>query len=203
MGGMERPDEASCWCSARSLIPDRRMSAMRAETSARRGDFRKASAEMNVAARKPAESSRSFVVSRIDSSSSTTATRNFCVRFDIAMAGAWAHRWREAIGPAARGLRLWFSHHVAHAHELLPGPRKHLAHDLSPVQLHGAFGHAEFASDALICVAGEHQGHDFALALGERGEALLQRGDGRRGLALHAVALDARVDGVEQLLIAE
>src|SRR5215813_8792807 len=81
--------------------------------------------------------------------------------------------------------------------------RMHLAHDLSAVDLYGALRHAEFGSDALVCVAGDYQGHDFALALGERGEALLQPGDGRRRLALQAVALDARVDGVEQLLIAE
>src|SRR5882724_8173344 len=65
-----------------------RISAIKAEALADCGDFKNASAEANVAMRKPAEVSRSLVVSRIDSSSSTTATRDFVgCRFGFPMAG--------------------------------------------------------------------------------------------------------------------
>jgi hypothetical protein len=51
-----------------------RMSAIRHETLLKRLDFKKLAARANVTAEKPADSSKSFVVSRIDSSSSTIAT---------------------------------------------------------------------------------------------------------------------------------
>ena len=51
-----------------------RMSAIRHETLLKRLDFKKLAARANVIAEKPADSSKSFVVSRIDSSSSTIAT---------------------------------------------------------------------------------------------------------------------------------
>src|SRR5258708_38964295 len=65
-----------------------RMAAIKAAALAECGEFRNASAEANVAVRKPAEASRSFVVSRVDSSSSTTTTRDFFdCRFGFPMAG--------------------------------------------------------------------------------------------------------------------
>src|ERR1700719_4226563 len=51
-----------------------RMSAIRQETWLSRLDFSRLAARANTAAEKPADSSRSLVVSRIDSSSSTIAT---------------------------------------------------------------------------------------------------------------------------------
>src|SRR5712675_369232 len=51
-----------------------RMSAIRHETWFRRLDFSRLVAPANAAAEKPADSSRSLVVSRIDSQSSTIAT---------------------------------------------------------------------------------------------------------------------------------
>src|SRR6202030_4679436 len=51
-----------------------RMSAIRQETWLSRLDFSRIAARANTAAEKPADSSRSLVVSRIDSSSSTIAT---------------------------------------------------------------------------------------------------------------------------------
>ena len=51
-----------------------RMSAIRHETLLKRVNFKKLAARANVTAEKPADSSKSFVVSRIDSSSSTIAT---------------------------------------------------------------------------------------------------------------------------------
>ena len=51
-----------------------RMSAIRQEMLHIRRDFKSSVALANVTAAKPADSSKSFVVSRIDSSSSTIAT---------------------------------------------------------------------------------------------------------------------------------
>jgi hypothetical protein len=51
-----------------------RMSAIRHATLLKRLNFKKLAAPANVTAEKPADSSKSFVVSRIDSSSSTIAT---------------------------------------------------------------------------------------------------------------------------------
>src|SRR5579863_2094316 len=51
-----------------------RTSAIRQETWLSRLDFRRLAARANTTAEKPADSSRSLVVSRIDSSSSTIAT---------------------------------------------------------------------------------------------------------------------------------
>src|SRR5579863_2935237 len=72
-----------------------RTSAIRQETWLSRLDFRRLAARANTTAEKPADSSRSLVVSRIDSSSSTIATSG--------PLGTSISRWAVESDTSARG----------------------------------------------------------------------------------------------------
>src|SRR5258708_27582493 len=139
-----------------------RMSAIRQETWLNRLDFSRLAARANTAAEKPADSSRSLVVSRIDSSSSTIATSG--------PLGTSISRWAVESHTSARGpakqlpervtdphlqtfqARKVYSRYdfgmdrlrrcdrlaqpVRHSHELRQRSRVHLPHDLPAVNLH-------------------------------------------------------------------
>src|ERR1700688_4231363 len=102
-----------------------RMSAIRQETWLSRLDFSRLAARANTAAEKPADSSRSLVVSRIDSSSSTIATsgplgtsisrwaveeRHYCARTceTIARAGGRSAPADISGEEGMQALRLWY-----------------------------------------------------------------------------------------------
>src|SRR5882757_124299 len=72
--GIARFEATRCRCNSSPVIFGIRMSAIRQQTWLSRLDFSRLAARANTAAAKPADSSRSLVVFRIDSSSSTIAT---------------------------------------------------------------------------------------------------------------------------------
>src|SRR5882757_10535178 len=72
--GIARFEATRCRCNSSPVIFGIRMSAIRQQTWLSRLDFSRLAAHANTAAAKPADSSRSLVVFRIDSSSSTIAT---------------------------------------------------------------------------------------------------------------------------------
>ena len=74
MVGIARFEATRCCCSSSPVIFGMRISAIRQETWLRRLDLSRLAALANTAAEKPADSSRSLTVTRIDSSSSTIAT---------------------------------------------------------------------------------------------------------------------------------
>ena len=62
---------------------------------------------------------------------------------------------------------------------------------------------AQLGCDLRVDPPGDHELHDFALALRERAVAHLQLGQARCVASPCAVAFDGRVDGVEQRLLLE
>src|SRR6202162_3541765 len=176
-----------------------RMSAIRQQIRLSRLDFSRPVARANTAAEKPADSSRSLVVSRIDSSSSTIATsgplgtsisrwvdeRATLVRAgrtrQLHERGAYPHlriiqatkvyrRYDFGIDRLRRCDRL--AHPVRHSHELGQRSRVHLPHDLPAVNLHRHLAQAQFRCDLLVGPPDDDQRHDLTLALGKSSEAL-------------------------------
>src|SRR6202162_4278827 len=177
-----------------------RMSAIRQETWLSRLDFSRLAARANPAAEKPADSSRSLVVSRIDSSSSTIATSG--------PLGTSISRWAveehtSARGPARqlpeRGARLHLrifqarkvcrryafgidrlrrcgrlAQPVRHSHELGQRSRVHLPHDLPAVNLHRHLAQAELRCDLLVGPPDDDERHDLTLALGKSSAAFAE-----------------------------
>src|SRR5258708_1310490 len=93
--GIARFEATSCRCNSSPVIFGMRISAIRQETWLSRLDFSRLAARANTAAEKPADSSRSLVVSRIDSSSSTIATSG--------PLGTMISRWAVESDTSARG----------------------------------------------------------------------------------------------------
>jgi hypothetical protein len=71
------------------------------------------------------------------------------------------------------------------------------------MDLDGDQAQPQLGCDLLVDPPGDHELHDFALALRERAVAHLQLGQSRCVASPCAVAFDGRVDGVEQHLLVE
>src|SRR5262245_46406561 len=74
---------------------------------------------------------------------------------------------------------------------------------MATVDLHGDLTHIKFTSNLFVQSAGHHMRHDLPLPQGQRGKALAQLFDYAGILTPLSVSLDAEVNRVKQLLIAE
>src|SRR6516162_67102 len=92
---------------------------------------------------------------------------------------------------------------VGHPGQVRQRSRLHLSHDLAAMDFYGDLADADIEGDLLVETAGHHQGHDFALAGGERLKPRPQRGDCLFVLQPCAIAREAQLDRVQQVLIAE
>src|SRR6266853_3360667 len=92
---------------------------------------------------------------------------------------------------------------VGHPHKLGQRRRFHLPHDLPTVNLHRHLAEVELARDLLVRSPNDDERHDLALALGQRGVALLQLDGDPRPPAPVPVTLDRRVNRIEQVLLVE
>src|ERR1700730_3716455 len=204
-----------------------RMSVIRQETWLSRLDLSRLAARANTAAEKPADSSRSLIVTRIDSSSSTIATSGplgtSISRWDVEEQtsarrparqlperGANLHlqtfqarkvcrRYDFGIDRLRRCGRL--AQPVRHSHELGKRSRVHLPHDLPAVNLHRHLAQAQVRCNLLVGPSDDNKRHDLPLALGKSSEALAQLGKANRLAASFPVTLDRRVNCIEHILI--
>src|SRR5437879_3902675 len=150
------------------------MSAIRHKTRFSRLDFRRLAADANDAAEKPSDSSKSFVVSRIDWSSSTIATSD-----PIGIAIPQPRNWRARLVPTDRAKPLhdhnWrydfgrdrlrrsgrHGQPVGYAHESGQGAGLHLAHDLPAMNLHRHLAQVELGGDLLVRAPDDDESHDL------------------------------------------
>src|SRR5262249_4122444 len=88
-----------------------------------------------------------------------------------------------------------------HAREIEHGRGLHLAHHLAAVGLHRDLTDADVAGNLLVEATLQDLGHYFALAGGQRLEALPQRGQCLFTLSPRAITFKAELDRVEQVLI--
>src|SRR5271154_960916 len=92
---------------------------------------------------------------------------------------------------------------VGHPGQIGQRSRLHLSHDLATMDFYGDFADADLIGDLLVETASRHQGHHLTLAGGESLEARPQPGQSFFILQPSAVARDAQLDRVEQILVAE
>src|SRR5208283_3676193 len=188
------------------------MSATTQDALARLAEPRKLSASSKVAVENPAAFSRSCVALRIDLSSSTIATSGpsgispraversayaALSHLPIARRRAALTPWYNALSGARR------AEPVSHAHQLGNRFRPHLAHHLPPVDLYGDDAQPELGRDLLVHPSRHDELHDLPLALGKLVVTRHQRREARRVAAPCAIALDRRMDRIEQHLIVE
>src|ERR1700675_3496898 len=188
------------------------MSATTQDALARLAEPRNLSASSNAAVENPAALSRSWVALRIDLSSSTMATSGPLGISPLAVErpaypaprDSPIAPWRHALTPcytALSGARR--SEPVSHAHQLGNRFREHLAHDLPAVDLHGDEAQPELGRDLLVYPSRHDELHDLPLALRELVVTRHERRAARRVAAPCAIALDGRMDRIEQHLIVE
>jgi hypothetical protein len=79
----------------------------------------------------------------------------------------------------------------------------HLAHDLAAVDFHGDLADPDFVGNLLVEAASCDQSHDLTLPGGEGLEAGPQSGQGFFVLQPSAIAREAELDRIEQILVAK
>src|SRR5262245_49436500 len=74
---------------------------------------------------------------------------------------------------------------------------------MAAVDLHGDLTHIKVTRNLFVQSAGDHMRHDLPLPQGQRGKALAQSFDYASILTPLSISLDAELNRVKQLLIAE
>src|SRR5262249_18796878 len=92
---------------------------------------------------------------------------------------------------------------IRHPAELGKRTRLHLPHQVGAMHLHCGFGDADMAGSLLVQVTGHNMEHDVPLAGAKRVEALPERSQCPLALSTVAIASEAGIDGVKQILITE
>src|ERR1700758_3270300 len=78
---------------------------------------------------------------------------------------------------------------VSHTNQLNKRPGLHLLHDVAPMNFDRGLTGADFGGNVLVEHAGDHEGHHFLLARGQRLITLVQGGDLGLLLSRRAVPL--------------
>jgi len=92
---------------------------------------------------------------------------------------------------------------VGHPGQVRQRSGLHLSHDLAAMNFYSGLADADVVRDLLVEAASHDQGHNLTLAGGEGLEARPQRGDCLFVLQPRAISLEAQLDRVQQVLIAE
>jgi hypothetical protein len=100
--------------------------------------------------------------------------------------------------------RFWCQlENVCHSAELWKRTRLHLPHKVGTMHLYRRFGNADIVGDLFVQATGRDMNHDFTFAGAERFETRPERMQGPIILAAGAIASEAGVDRVEEILITE
>ena len=91
---------------------------------------------------------------------------------------------------------------IRHPTEFGNRPGLHLSHQMAAMHLHGRLGDAQIAGDLLAKPALVDLNHDLALACSQSCETLPDRSQGFFTLTPGAIAREADLDGIKEILIA-
>ena len=92
---------------------------------------------------------------------------------------------------------------IRHSAELWKRTGLHLPHQMGAMNLHRRFADADVVGNLFVQATGRDLNHDLTFAGAERFETLPERTQGSVTLAPGTIASEARLDGVEEVLIAE
>jgi len=92
---------------------------------------------------------------------------------------------------------------IRHSAELRKRTGLHLPHKMRAMYLHRRFADADIVGNLFVQATGRDLNHNLTFAGAERFETLPERTQGPITLALGTIASEARLDGIEEVLIAE
>ena len=92
---------------------------------------------------------------------------------------------------------------IRHSAELRKRTGLHLPHKMGAMYLHRRFADADIVGNLFVQATGRDLNHNLTFAGAERFETLPERTQGSITLALGTIASEARLDGVDEVLIAE
>src|SRR5262249_33742407 len=92
---------------------------------------------------------------------------------------------------------------VGHSHQVDQRPRSHLSHDLAAMDLHRHLAQFRLRGNLIVSATSDNESQNFSLARRQGIEALLQLGNNLGFLPPDTIALDPRLDRIEQFLLAQ